>query len=75
MGEFDWDILVREDFKTIIKTLYRLDPQVQIMMMSGLATDRAVTNATDECVKAFVAKPFTALKLLKLLANLCASNR
>ncbi|PSB49996.1 response regulator [Chamaesiphon polymorphus] len=63
------------DSETIIKTLYRLDPQVQITIVSGLATHRAVANMTNKCVKAFVAKPFTATELLKLLSNSCVSNR
>ena len=63
------------DSETIIKTLYRLDPQVQIIIMSGLATDRTMAQMSNEGVKGFVAKPFNAPELLHLLSELCVRNR
>jgi two-component system, cell cycle sensor histidine kinase and response regulator CckA len=55
------------DSATIIRTLYKLNPQVQIIAMSGLATNEAVQRTMSEGVKAFLAKPFTAAELLNLL--------
>ena len=63
------------DSATIIRTLYRLNPQVQIVAMSGLATNESVMRMTGEGVKAFLAKPFTAPELLHLLSQLCAGDR
>jgi CheY-like chemotaxis protein len=55
------------DSETIIRTLHQLDPQVQIIAMSGLATNEKVRKTMDEGVRGFLAKPFTAAELLKLL--------
>jgi two-component system, cell cycle sensor histidine kinase and response regulator CckA len=55
------------DSATIVRTLCKLNPQVQIIAMSGLATSETVKNTMKEGVKAFLAKPFTASELLNLL--------
>jgi two-component system, cell cycle sensor histidine kinase and response regulator CckA len=55
------------DSATIVRTLCKLNPQVQIIAMSGLATSEAVKSTMKEGVKAFLAKPFTASELLNLL--------
>ncbi|AFY93432.1 hybrid sensor histidine kinase/response regulator [Chamaesiphon minutus] len=55
------------DSETIIRTLSQLNPQVQIIAMSGLATNESVRKTMGEGVRAFLAKPFTAAELLKLL--------
>jgi two-component system, cell cycle sensor histidine kinase and response regulator CckA len=62
------------DSATIIRTLLKLNPQVNIIAMSGLATNEAVTKTLNEGVKAFLAKPFTAAELLNLLSDLCSSD-
>jgi two-component system, cell cycle sensor histidine kinase and response regulator CckA len=62
------------DSATIIRTLLKLNPQVKIIAMSGLATNEAVTKTLNEGVKAFLAKPFTAAELLNLLSELCSSD-
>ncbi len=59
------------DSITIIRTLHKLNSQVQIIAMSGLATNEAVTKTMNEQVQAFLAKPFAAPELLNLLARLC----
>jgi PAS domain S-box-containing protein len=58
------------DSATIIRTLQRIDPQVQIITMSGLATNEPLASSISENVKAFLAKPFTAQDLLQTLHNL-----
>jgi two-component system, cell cycle sensor histidine kinase and response regulator CckA len=62
------------DSATTIRTLRKLNPQVQIIAMSGLATHEAITRTMNEGVKAFLSKPFTADELLNLLPNLCKSS-
>jgi two-component system, cell cycle sensor histidine kinase and response regulator CckA len=62
------------DSATTIRTLRKLNPQVQIIAMSGLATNEAITRTMNEGVKAFLAKPFTADELLNLLHTLCINN-
>jgi two-component system, cell cycle sensor histidine kinase and response regulator CckA len=62
------------DSATTIRTLRKLNPQVNIIAMSGLATNEAITRTMSEGVKAFLAKPFTADELLNLLPKLCERN-
>jgi two-component system, cell cycle sensor histidine kinase and response regulator CckA len=62
------------DSATTIRTLRKLNSQVKIIAMSGLATNEAITRTMNEGVKAFLAKPFTADELLNLLTALCASD-
>lgn len=62
------------DSATTIRTLCKLNPQIQIIAMSGLATNESVTRTMGEGVQAFLAKPFTASELLHLLSRLCAKN-
>jgi CheY-like chemotaxis protein len=59
------------DSATTIRTLCKLNPQVQIVAMSGLAANESIVRTMDEGVQAFLAKPFTAPELLNLLAPLC----
>jgi two-component system, cell cycle sensor histidine kinase and response regulator CckA len=59
------------DSITIIRTLHKLNPAVQIVAMSGLATNEAVKTTMQEPVQAFLAKPFAAPELLNLLSQLC----
>jgi two-component system, cell cycle sensor histidine kinase and response regulator CckA len=58
------------DSATTIRTLRKLNPQVKIIAMSGLATNEAITRTMNEGAKAFLSKPFTADELLNLL-TLC----
>jgi two-component system, cell cycle sensor histidine kinase and response regulator CckA len=55
------------DSLTIIRTLCKLNPEVQIIAMSGLATNESITRTIGEGVQAFLAKPFTATALLDAL--------
>jgi nitrogen-specific signal transduction histidine kinase/ActR/RegA family two-component response regulator len=57
------------DAATTIRTLYRLNEQVQIVAMSGLAANESVSRAMAEQVQGFLAKPFTAMELLNMLFN------
>jgi two-component system, cell cycle sensor histidine kinase and response regulator CckA len=60
------------DTATIIHTLQRLNPQVQIVTMSGLTPNEAVLGsavATSDptAIQVFLAKPFTTYELLQAL--------
>jgi PAS domain S-box-containing protein len=61
------------DTPTIIRTLQKLNPQVQIIAMSGLTCNDAVFGsavaADPTAIQAFLAKPFTAYELLQTLAQ------
>jgi PAS domain S-box-containing protein len=59
------------DSVTVIRTLSRLNPHVQIIAMSGLSTNESIAKITKEGVQAFLAKPFTAAELLQPLALIC----
>ncbi len=62
------------DSVTTMRTLHKLNPQVQIIAMSGLASNESLTKMLNEGVQAFLAKPFTAPELLNLLAEICGKN-
>jgi PAS domain S-box-containing protein len=55
------------DSPTVIRTLCKLNPEVQIIAMSGLATNESITRTIGAGVEAFLAKPFTAMELLDAL--------
>jgi PAS domain S-box-containing protein len=52
-----------------IRALQKLDPQVRIIAASGLMTAGNAPEITSVNVKAFLPKPYTAEKLLKVLAE------
>jgi two-component system, cell cycle sensor histidine kinase and response regulator CckA len=55
------------DTSTIIQTLERINPEIKIIAMSGLSANGQIVNANYTCVQAFLAKPFTAQKILQTL--------
>jgi two-component system, cell cycle sensor histidine kinase and response regulator CckA len=57
------------DTSTIVRTLQRLNPQVQIIAMSGLMANEAIAAANPTAIQAFLAKPFTAYELLQTLSQ------
>jgi two-component system, cell cycle sensor histidine kinase and response regulator CckA len=63
------------DSISIVRTLHKFNPQVQIIAMSGLATSDVVARTIEEGVKAFLPKPFTATELLKTISNLCVDDK
>ncbi len=58
------------DSATIIRTLQAINPQVQIISMSGLSSNEPLASNISKNVKAFLAKPFTAQDLLQTIHNL-----
>lgn len=55
------------DGLTTIPTLQKINPQVKIIGVSGLASRDQVSTAMGAGVKAFLSKPFTAQELLKTI--------
>jgi PAS domain S-box-containing protein len=55
------------DGLTTIHTLQKMNPQIEIVAVSGLASNRQVAEASGTSVKTFLAKPYTANELLKTL--------
>jgi PAS domain S-box-containing protein len=55
------------DTATIIMTLKRMNPQVQIIAMSGLAPNQAIAASDPTTIQGFLAKPFTTHELLNSL--------
>jgi PAS domain S-box-containing protein len=55
------------DTSTIISTLKRMNPQVQIIAMSGLAPNQAIAGPDSTAIQAFLQKPFTAYELLRTI--------
>ncbi|MEH1942147.1 MAG: PAS domain S-box protein [Nostoc sp.] len=50
--------------ETVISTLQTINPQVQIIAMSGLASSEALVQTTGVEIQGFLAKPFTPKQLL-----------
>jgi two-component system, cell cycle sensor histidine kinase and response regulator CckA len=62
------------DGATTIRALSKLNPRVQIVVMSGLVTYESAMETIGEKIQAFLAKPFTAQELLNLLHRVCTKN-
>lgn len=60
--------------RVAISTLEKLDPQVQIVAMSGLPAREALAQMQNYGVKAFLSKPFTANELLHTLHSILYSQ-
>jgi two-component system, cell cycle sensor histidine kinase and response regulator CckA len=52
---------------TAIRTLQRMNPQVQIIAMSGLVSAESLAQATGAGIQGFLPKPFSAKDLLNIL--------
>ena len=55
------------DWATAIRTFQQLNPQVQIIAMSGLASTEALAQAAGNGIQGFLAKPFTKCDLLNTI--------
>ncbi|MEH1951508.1 MAG: PAS domain S-box protein [Nostoc sp.] len=56
--------------ETVISTLQIINPQVQIIAMSGLASSEALVQTTGVEIQGFLAKPFTAKQLLNFVQRI-----
>ena len=55
------------DGHATISAMCRINPVVKIIAASGLASDAGVTKGAESRVKHFLAKPYTAAALLKII--------
>jgi two-component system, cell cycle sensor histidine kinase and response regulator CckA len=62
------------DGATTIRTLRKINPEVKIIAVSGLASSDKVNTAYQMGVKAFLSKPYTAKKLLETLNTVKNDN-
>jgi PAS domain S-box-containing protein len=61
------------DILTTVRTIYKLNPNVRIIAMSGLVANEQTTQTLQDCgVMAFLQKPFTVQNLLKTLSQVCS---
>ena len=58
------------DSITTISTLQQINPQVPIILMSGLASNDLMDKVSSTNSEAFLAKPFTTWELLNTLKML-----
>ena len=64
------DMMMPEmDGATAIRTLQQLNPQVQVIAMSGLASTEALAQAAGSGIQGFLAKPFTKSDLLNTISG------
>jgi CheY-like chemotaxis protein len=61
--------------QTAIRILQKINPQVKIVAVSGLASNYDVALAESVGVKAFLSKPFTATELLNTINGVLTSYR
>jgi DNA-binding response OmpR family regulator len=62
------------DGLTTIRTLRKINPQVKIIAISGLASGDKLAAVIGTGVKTFLSKPFTTQELLKTLDGLLRYN-
>lgn len=61
------------DILTTVRTIYKLNPHVRIIAMSGLVANEQITQTLQECgVMAFLKKPFSVENLLRTLSQVCS---
>ncbi len=63
------------DTKITISTLKKINPQVPIIIMSGLASDEVITKTSSSDFQAFLAKPFTTWELLSTLKQVINQSK
>ncbi len=63
------------DGPTTIRTLQKINPQVKIIAVSGLAPNEKLTKAVGTGVKTFLSKPYTVKELLTTLQGVLHPNR
>ncbi len=62
------------DGLTTIRTLQKINPNVKIIAISGLATSDKVNAAYEVGIKAFLSKPYTAKQLLETINTVKNGN-
>jgi len=59
---------------TTIRTLQKINPDVKIIAVSGLASSDKVNTAYDMGIKAFLSKPYTANQLIQAISAIKNNN-
>ncbi|AFY34285.1 hybrid sensor histidine kinase/response regulator [Calothrix sp. PCC 7507] len=59
---------------TTIRTLKKINPQIKIIAVSGLASSNKVNAAYELGIKAFLSKPYTANQLLEAISEVKNNN-
>lgn len=62
------------DGAATIRTLQKINPQVKIIAVSGLALNDKVAEAVGVGIKAFLSKPYTAQELLKTINGVLSAS-
>jgi len=62
------------DGATTIRTMQKINPQVKIIAVSGLASNDKVVETADVGFKAFLSKPYTAQELLKTINEVLSAS-
>lgn len=69
------DMMMPEmDGSTAIRTLQKMNPQVQIISFSGLNSTEVFTKSAGIQVQAYLSKPFTAKELLQTLNHILSNQ-
>lgn len=63
------------DAEITISTLKQINPQVLIIIMSGLASDEVITKASGNDFQAFLAKPYTDWELLSTIEKVINQSK
>ncbi len=63
------------DGPTTIRTLQKINPQVKIIAVSGLASNDKLATADSVGVKTFLSKPYTVRELLKTINSVLYPNK
>jgi len=53
--------------KTLIRTIKKINPQIDIIVFSGLISNREIITELDGSIAAFINKPYTTEALLKTI--------
>ncbi len=62
------------DGSTTIRTLQKMNPQLKIIAVSGLASNEQVASSSGAGVKAFLSKPYTARELLSTINGVLSAT-
>lgn len=62
------------DGLTTIRTLQKINPNVKVIAVSGLASADKINAAADMGIKAFLSKPYTTKELLQTIGAVKSSN-
>jgi PAS domain S-box-containing protein len=62
------------DGLTAVRTLQRLNPDVKVVAMSGLATNQQLSQTLGQTVKAFLPKPYTTKHLMETLQSVLTQD-